>query len=269
MNDAPPGRLRLNVIEELMFWDDRPAYPWSFFVRLRFEGVIERAAFERAVETVVGRHVLLHSVVQQHGKRLYFVPQAGTSPQMIWLDEAPCDQLPESSYLDITREIGLRVFIRQNATHADVTFQVHHSACDGLGAFQMAGEAMVQYAGQVCAESGLELPSLDQKRMFKRGKWGVTWRNFGRTMRDQFVGLRGARQFLQRKPVPLIPCTPVSDEEPVPKSYPSTFHHWFDRSETDATIRTARRRGCSVNDWLACCIFPGGGRLAEVIGKRS
>ena len=51
--------LPLTTMEEFIYWEDRPAYPWSCFVRLRFSGCLDRAAFESAVRTVLARHPLV------------------------------------------------------------------------------------------------------------------------------------------------------------------------------------------------------------------
>lgn len=45
--------LPLTTMEEFIYWEDRPAYPWSCFARLRFSGCLDRAAFESAVSTIL------------------------------------------------------------------------------------------------------------------------------------------------------------------------------------------------------------------------
>ncbi len=255
MKDLWDRRMRLNVIEELLFWDDRPAYPWSFYVKLHFAGVIDRAAFERAVEVVSRRHVLLCSLVQIRGKRLYFVPQRDALPQIDWRDESPGEQLPSTTHLDITKEIGLRIIVRQNETEADVTLQIQHSACDGLGTFEFADELMMQYANELDSSAIFELPQLDPSLILKRGKWGVNWRNWFKTMRNQLIGLKGAKQFLQRHPVSLIPCVPEADTAGFPENYPHTLQYRLDREQTAMLVKAAKRAGCTVNDWLTQKIF--------------
>ena len=105
MGDRLAKPVRLNVIEELMFWDDRPAYPWSFFVRLKFEGVIDRPTLGKALAKIIQRHPLLQSTVIQKGKRLFFVRQKDAVPEVVWSKDPPSEQLPHSRYLDITRTL--------------------------------------------------------------------------------------------------------------------------------------------------------------------
>ena len=61
--------LPLTAFEEFLIWEDRPAYPWSIFARLRFSGRIDRRAFESAVEAIMPCHPLLISRLQMRGRR--------------------------------------------------------------------------------------------------------------------------------------------------------------------------------------------------------
>jgi hypothetical protein len=61
MTDGRP----LTPLEEYFLLEDRPAYPWSFFVRLGLAGCADRQAAEKALRHCVAWHPLLSSIARQ------------------------------------------------------------------------------------------------------------------------------------------------------------------------------------------------------------
>ena len=61
--------LALAPFEEYMLADDRPAYPMTFFLRLRLAGRFGLETFPQALRTAVSRHPLLSALVRQVGRR--------------------------------------------------------------------------------------------------------------------------------------------------------------------------------------------------------
>jgi hypothetical protein len=72
---------------------------------------------------------------------------------------------------------------------------------------------------------------------------------------QQLVGLHGARQFLMRKPAPIIPHRACHNDSPLPKNYPAVVHHIFDREATAGLRKAAMRQGVTSNDLLARDLF--------------
>src|SRR3972149_4875148 len=134
-------------MEEFLYWEDRPAYPWSCFVRLRFLGCLDRAAFQSAVRTVLARHVLLAAKVETSSRgRLRWSTMEDPAPVIKGETASVGGPLPPATHLDLRREIGIRFHVRTDATASDLTIQFHHACCDGAGIALFIKEFLVAYA---------------------------------------------------------------------------------------------------------------------------
>jgi hypothetical protein len=247
----------LTTMEEFIYWEDRPAYPWSCFVRLRFSGCLDRAAFESAVRTVVARHPLLASKIEKTWRgRLRWSSVDDPAPVITWESAPVGGPLPPATRLDLRQEIGVRFHVLTDGTDSDLIIQFHHSCCDGAGFALVLRELLVAYAlAYGGAPNRAKLATLDPGKLPGRGRFGLTLRKLIRMVPNQLVGLRGARQFLMRKPAPLIPHRAGPDDSPLPKTYPAVVHYLFDR-EASASIRKASmRQEVTSNDLLARDLF--------------
>ena len=105
--------LPLTTMEEFLYWEDRPAYPWSCFVRLRFSGCLDRTAFETAVRTVLARHPLFAAKVETDRRgRLRWSAVDNPAPKIKWETAPTGGPLPPATHLDLRREIGIRFHVR-------------------------------------------------------------------------------------------------------------------------------------------------------------
>lgn len=247
----------LTTMEEFLLWEDRPAYPWSCFARMRFSGRLDRAAFEAAVRIVLARHPLLTAKVEAGGRRrLRWSVVAEPAPAIRWETAPVGGPLPPAAHLDLRREIGIRFHVRRDAADSEVTLQFHHACCDGGGISQILRELLVAYAlsyGPTPAET--RLPPLDPRRLSGRGRFGLTPARLLRMAPQQLVGILGARQFLMRRPAPLIPHRACADDSPLPENYPATEHCLLDLDATARLRRAALRLGVTLNDLLARDFF--------------
>jgi hypothetical protein len=249
--------LPLTTMEEFFFWEDRPAYPCSCFARLRFSGCLDRAAFQAAVRTVVSRHPLFAAKIEADRRgRLRWAGVEDPQPRIEWESAPTGGPIPRGTRLDLRQEIGLRCFVRTNETHSDVTLQFHHACSDGAGFTLFMRELLVAYAlvyGN--APRRAYLADLDLGLLAGRGRFGLTFGKLLRMMPQQMVGLAGARQFLMRKPAPIVPHRAAPSDGPLPEQYPAMVHCAFDR-ETTAKLRMAAvRQGVTYNDLLARDLF--------------
>ena len=125
----------LTTMEEFLYWEDRPAYPWSCFVRLRFSGCLDRAAFEAAVRTVLARHPLFAAKVETARPRTAAMVRCGRSRAR------RSSGRPLRSAARCLRPrtwicAGRSAFVSTCApmrTDSDLTIQFHHACCDGAG----------------------------------------------------------------------------------------------------------------------------------------
>ena len=259
-NDNNPATifpLPLVPFEEYMFADDRPAYPMNFFARFRFSGRFDRDALDGALQTVVARHPLLGAQLQEDKRgRWCWVGASGGPPRAQWLDAPPAGGYPHCSAIDLRQETGLRLFGLAGEDSDDLLFQFHHSCCDGLSALQLIEEVLVAYALALgTAPRRAALRPLQTRRLLGRGSFHLTLWRLLRMLPAQATGLLGARQFLMRRPVPVIPHQAGDPDGPVSEAYPAALTRQLDEDQSAALRTAARRRRASVNDLLARDLF--------------
>jgi NRPS condensation-like uncharacterized protein len=244
-------------MEEFLYWEDRPAYPWSCFIYLKFSGVLDQKAFEAAVNAVIARHPLFSAKVDKKPwRRMRWAGVDIPQPRVKW-ELSPIDEnIPPAERLDLDCEIGIRFHVRNDGVNSDLTIQFHHSCCDGAGIFQFIKELLIAYAAEFAGKlDQVEFSALDPKKLTKRGRYGLTPMKLLRMLPKQFVGLAGARQFLMRSPVPLVPHHACGDDSPLPTNYPATVRRLLDRETTSKLRKAAMRLGVTSNDLLARDLF--------------
>jgi hypothetical protein len=250
-----PQTLPLTVTEQMLFWEDRPAYPWSGFFRLRFLGVPDRSALQNAVTVALERHPLFRSRVEQTGRsRLRWVIDESPAPAFHWTAGPTGGPFPSATHLDVRREIGMRLQVIHEPDRADLLIHMHHCSSDALGTFQFIHDLLLAYANAV-GGSHLPLPPLDPQRLHYRGRFGLNVGTLLRLLPKQMVGLLGARQFLMRRPRPLVPCRAAPPDAPLPPQYPAVLSHFFGPEETRRLREAARRQAVTVNDLLGRDLF--------------
>lgn len=247
----------LTTFEEFLFWEDRPAYPWTCFIRLRLSGVPDRAALESALHRVLKRHPLLRSTIQTRGRRRpLWVEAESPQPEVRWMEGPTAGAIPPTLPLDLRNEIGLRLLVVQGQGTSDLIVQFHHACCDGAGIFMFIGDLLIAYALERGETSKrVRLPELDPQLLKRRGKYGLTPWKLLKMAPKQLIGLQGARQFLSRSPIPVLPHQTVPDDDPPPVGYPTTECLTFSKEETSDLRETARRQRVTVNDVVARDFF--------------
>ncbi len=252
----PTLALPLTAFEEFLIWEDRPAYPWSIFSRLRFSGRIDRGALESAVQAIMPRHPLLISCLEMRRRRPFWVVQPGAVPQIVWAEGQTGQAFPATGRQDLRKEIGLRLFVIQGHDSCDVTLQAHHACCDGAGLVVFFNDLLIAYALATGARAGgLKLPPLDPGRLARRGAYGLTFRKLVKLLPRQIAGVQGVWRFFLRTPSPLLPHRPLPDDGPPPAGFPATRTDTFTREETAVLHETARRLGVRTNDLLTRDVF--------------
>lgn len=252
--------LRLTPFEESLLLDDRLSYPWSCFLRARFTGCLRRDAFEAAVQTVVSRHPLVASLIEQRRRKLWWKQVSNPQPRIAWFEQTLTDEYPTATHLDPRKEIGVRFMVTVDtaANASDVVIQFHHASCDGKGGFQLLDDLLTAYAA-ACGgtsegeetEPAAPLRELRPEQLKHRNRFGLTlWRCL-RMVPSQLSGLIGAWQFLGRTAASLLPQEKEPDDGPLPDGYPAAHVHWFDRAETKAILDAAKQVGSTVNDLLS------------------
>jgi hypothetical protein len=243
--------------EAYLLRDDRPAYPMNFFIRLRFSGRFGRFALKSALRTAVARHPLLSAVVRQGRRgRFEWVTPGSQSPAVHWLNGPSGHAYPPATAIDVRKEAGLRLWFAEADETTDLVLQFHHACCDGLGAFQFVGDLLLAYAA-ACGSTPERavLRPLEERRLLKRGSFGLTPWKLLRMLPKQLVGLGGVRQFFAHAPVPLVSPEAGTADAELPDHYPAAATQEFDPTESERIRRVAPRLGTTVNDLLVRDLF--------------
>ena len=185
--------LRLSPIELFMIADDQVGYPMSFFIQLQFYGQIERGAFEGALDEALNRHPLLRAWIETgRGGFPFWVSAKGQLPDGDWGSEETIITCRHSEAIDLGREIGLRVWVRQGLQRAKVLLQFHHACCDGTGAYRFIGDLLAGYgirtttSGQRPSFGAVEPKLLRTRKHRPLERLRIAW-----TARPQMAGHQG------------------------------------------------------------------------------
>ena len=251
MSDLIP----LTVLEKFLFWEDRPAYPWCAFCKFEFDGPLDREAFQRAATEALQRHVLLRSTIVAVGKRLYWQPVGNAAAPIQWSEFSRESVFPNLKHIDLEKEIGLQLVAVCRGDKTDLVFGGHHASADALGGASYARDVFINYANLTSKSSKpIELPELNHAELKRRGRFGMSWGKFLKQLPMQMVGLAGARQFLKRTPVPLVPHQAAGSLQ-FPDGYPHVLTTELEPQATTAVRERAKSLGGTLNDLLARDLF--------------
>jgi hypothetical protein len=156
---------------EFYYWsDDRPDYPTAFPVELSFSGQLDEQAFRAAVVAAQSRHPLLAALIDDSGPRPQWVSCGEQVPTVDWAVEGVPITHPDGAYINLRREVGLRVWVRTGGATSRARFEFHHACCDGLAAFQFLEDFLLSYVITLgSADENPPLAQLSAERLLDRG----------------------------------------------------------------------------------------------------
>jgi len=213
-----PPSLKLAAFERYMLADDRSSHPMAFIIRLQFSGQCRRDAFEAAVIRALEFHPLLRSRIEDEpGKSLSWVAVEETRPFIDWDDDASPMRFPQQEQIDLRKNSGLRIWVRNGSERTEMALQFHHCCCDGIGAYRFIEDLLCAYDIAVRgASSEATFRPLDENRLPARGRFGVNRLVFlWRLIPEMWGIVIGIPIFFFSRPVatqsPEVPCLKESD----------------------------------------------------------
>ncbi len=165
--------LHLAPIDDFFLVDDRPDYPMVFTSHLKFTGQVQREAFEPALVEALGRHPLLQALIKPaKGDKPCWVLAGDLMPRVDWGPVGKPFTLDDGEAIDLTREVGLRVWVRTSPDESEVLLQFHHACCDGTGAYRFIGDLLAEYGMRSASEAEAPVVEVCDIRLLKdrRGK---------------------------------------------------------------------------------------------------
>jgi hypothetical protein len=247
--------LHLSPIETFMLADEQPGYPMTFVIQLRLAGSIERGPWEAALAEALHRHPLLAALIKP-GKRDLpcWMPAKDQPPEVHWASEGTPIVCPDEERIDLAREVGLRVWVRQGPQRATVVLHFHHACCDGTGAYRFIGDLLALYGIRTAAaDQRPELGPLDAKLLRTRSQ-----RSLGattRTWRLTRLALAEAWKILAGRPRPLEPPASAAAQHNRNPDFPGFLSISWDRAGQQRLRDAAGRCGVTLNDLLLRDLF--------------
>jgi NRPS condensation-like uncharacterized protein len=188
---------------------------------------------------------------------LYWEASEDLEPTITWCrGGSECES--STTRLDLLKEPASRFLIESDPAQgrADLRIQFHHACCDGIGIFQFLRDLLVMYHFEAAQAKGQPpLAELSADRLRLRGRTGLTQSELIKIAPRQAIGLIGAKEFLTRRPVPLLPHDPVGADATVPECYPNMVVHQLSVEETTNLTAKARRFGATLNDVMIRDLF--------------
>jgi len=258
-NPNPPSRilpLHLSTLEKFFLLEDRPGFPMTFVIQLTLGGQVDRPAWEGAMEKALAFQPLLTANIGRgKGNRMCWLYADKPIPTCDW---GPADHpvtCPGSSErIDLTRETGLRVWIRQGAERAVVTLQFHHACTDGIGAYRFIGELLAAYGILTDGPDRHALTEICSDLL--RGRFQ---RAMGREVPFAFrTGWRAFRYgygLYRRRPAALTVPSATSKGGLAESSFPGYCSFSFDRATHQRLREVAAQQGVMLNDLLLRDLF--------------
>ncbi len=237
-----------------MFVDDTPRYPMTFIVQLILRGNLHQEAFNLAIKEALERHPLLTAMIGP-GKQNQdcWLNKEDRFPRVDWAAVDDPIEFTESEFIDLRREVGLRIWIRGDDQRAIVTTQFHHSACDGIGSYQFLGDLLYSYAIRTGADS-LEPPmELPRNRLRDRGRASYDLSNFQLANGKYQRTWKEALKLMVKRNSVLQP--PTAKQPPFKRPFPGIQTHEFDKQEYRKLRLLAQQRGQIINDMLLEKLF--------------
>ncbi len=169
--------------------------------------------------------------------------------------DTPIDPPPGGLAQDISKEIGLRFWVREDSggetRRTMMLVQFHHSVCDGIGLFQFMEDLLIAY-GSLTGAKVPEMRPIEPDAFLRRGAFGLS-----------------ADEWAARKPIDLARATkffksiarPIAYDKKSAKSLPQTAdllasERTILMPEVLAQLRSqARSQNASVNDLMIHDLF--------------
>lgn len=252
--------LPLTPFEESLLGDDRPAYPWNILQRLRLAGPVNRAWFEQALLVAWQRHVLLRSRVRRTwlGRYVwesYEATAALLATRLHW-NQHESGHWPRLRRLDLAVGESWEMHVACDGAATEILLHVHHAAVDALGLMQFVGDLLTAYdalATGVLPAS--RLGPCDPERLRQRRFYGYSRLELLGLVPKLARGIAGIRQFLGRRPVPLVEHVPADRNAPLPDVYPGVRSYTCSIAATNALRVRARSLDVTLNDLLLRELF--------------
>ena len=252
MQVEPP--IPLVHFEHYLYADDRPETPMAFYLRATFRGLFQRRAFARAVVKAQSRHPLTRAVVSGSSKNrtpaLKWLEARNPTPYIKFGSLSDSVTFPnDDPYIDLTREVGLRFFVREREEKTELLMQAHHSVIDAIGAKRFIEDILGEYCNETSGGREGPIRAVDPSQLPVRGDFGLsTFDKIRRTPWD----LRRLPQLFSTDPEPIATGTEFDRSRRLGDfEFPSHLHRSLSPERLLFLRQLGANTGSTLNDvWL-------------------
>jgi NRPS condensation-like uncharacterized protein len=243
--------LHLTPFESYMLHDDSSQYPMTFILQFEFEGCLDRNAFQLAVDRALLRQPMLRCHIRPaKGGRDCWVRTESYDSQVQWGDwTSPIAQPVYTDFIDLRNEIGFRCWVRHDHQRARCVFLFHHSAVDGISAYQFVGDILWFYATEL-GDRLEPLPEVNLAELRNRLRNNLS----PEILRPSSPEQRQVAVERIQQPVQMLAAAARFNANDV-GSFPDIFNLDFDKDQFRQLRLVAQDRGQSVNDALLESLF--------------
>lgn len=232
-----------------MLAEDSANHPMTALLEVRYNGLLKQETFEAALSHTLSQHPLLQSVID-HSKRAprwRHVPER--SPWIDWSNDDTPLAYPAREHIDLTREIGLRIWVRNLESDGRIVFQLHHACTDGIGVLNFVLDVLRAYSA-IVKRAPHELPIRQQHLLEQRDRFS-RFPLLSRIYRLCGSAVR-IRSWNRTKPISL---SHGAEQPPELAPMEAILHSTLSFDEVEKLLCLARRLKATVNDLLLRDLF--------------
>lgn len=237
--------LPLTAFETLMFLDARPDYPMWADIEVQFQGRIDRAAFEAGLAFALPRNPLLTSLVAPAGKHAWQWVPSDQQPAIDWAPLGTPLGPTFGEYVDLTKTIGLKLWVRESDQRSTVLIDFHHACSDGIGLYGFIEDLMVGYNAAIAGSAPVTPRPLEPAKLLQRGLLQVPVRSPLQQVHDLIVSVREGLRFYWEAPLTL-----PAQEQPAEGSRVPFITRTLPPEVSEGLRFAAARAGAMRNDLL-------------------
>lgn len=154
--------LPLSPMEKFLWWDDSPEHPLDNFIELEFDGPLDSAAMQAALQIAAHLHPLLSCRIGGFANGWYWLYSPDHRPQL-YRATSETDTTVDGRvrFIDLTKQPGLLAWHFSAASGDQLLFQFHHACCDGNGFRRVLLDLLSIYVALLGELSAVEESSSD------------------------------------------------------------------------------------------------------------
>ena len=239
------GLIPLTPIEKYIYFADQLGTPWNMYLKLIFEGQLDKPILAQAINTTLQRHSLLSSIVVKRHGMLHWQPIAKPKIEIEELNNSNLEDMPEAMPIDLRARPGLRVFIKYEAYKTALFFHTHHACCDGQGFISFVWDLLWTYE-QISEGLTPTAKPRNLERLKARYRITKSPKDLLLTALKQLPGIIATASCLF-KPPQKITENIAKDCEATDKPFPQAHSFILSSQQTRQLASQAKKMGVTVN----------------------